>query len=96
MCRVWPVDEFQISLRGRVGLGGAFLPGNPHYSYMYKARRTPPQDITLIKTKMTARNDKRFISTFLRKNSGLWTVYNLWAISVEALFVYDLIRQPKL
>ena len=71
MCRVWPVDEFQISLRGRVGLGGAFLPGNPHYSYMYKARRTPPQDITLIKTKMTARNDKRFISTFLRKNSGL-------------------------
>ena len=38
---------------------------------MYKTRGTPPHDITLIKTKMTARDGKRFISTFLRKNSGL-------------------------
>ena len=38
---------------------------------MYKTRGTPPHDIKLIKTKMTARDGKRFISTFLRKNSGL-------------------------
>ena len=73
-------------------MGGAFLPGNPRYSYMYKTRGTPPHDITLIKTKITGRDGKRFISTFLRGNSGLWTVYNLWAISVEVLFVYDLMN----
>ena len=61
MYRVWRVDEFQILLKGR----------NPRYSYMYKTRGMPSHDITLIKTKITARDGKRFILTFLRKNSRL-------------------------
>ena len=70
--RVWPVDDFQILLRGRGRFGrGPFSPVTPVIATCIKSGGTPSHDITLIKTKMTARDGKRFISTFLRKNSGL-------------------------